>query len=91
MAITADSTSIFSRVIEPDVGSLSPELARYVLSLDFPPHDQARYAELSEKAQGGLLTADETDELDAFLHVDTLLSIMRLKADRSLRAAGKSQ
>jgi hypothetical protein len=85
MAITAESTQIFRRVIDPDDGSLPPELARFVDSLDFRPADHARYEELSGKARGGSLTAAEEDELDGYLHVDSLLSILRLKAERSLR------
>jgi hypothetical protein len=86
MAITAESTQIFRRVIDPDVGSLPPELAHFVDSLDFRPDDHARYEELSSKAQGGSLTSQEEDELDGYLHVDSLLSILRLKAERSLHA-----
>jgi hypothetical protein len=86
MAITAESTQIFSRVIEPDVGSLPPELARYVESLDFRPADHARYELLSAKARDGSLTPAESDELDGYLHVDSLLSIMRLKAEHSLQS-----
>jgi hypothetical protein len=86
MPITAESTQIFRRVIEPDAGSLSPELARFVQSLDFRPDDHARYEALSAKAQEGSLTSEETDELDGYLHVDSLLTILRLKAERSLRA-----
>jgi hypothetical protein len=85
MAITAESTSIFSRVIQPDQGSLPADLARYVMSLDFRSEDHARYEELSAKAGSGSLTPAEADELDGYLHVDSLLAIMRLKADRSLR------
>jgi hypothetical protein len=85
MAITADSASLFRRVIAPDAGSLPPDLARYVSTLDFRPEDHARYEALSAKAQDGSLTPQEADELDGFLHVDSLLSIMRLKAARSLR------
>ena len=84
MAITAESATIFSRVIAPDVGSLPADLARYVSSLDFRPEDHARYEALSAKAQAGSLTPQEADELDGYLHVDSLLSIMRLKAARSL-------
>jgi len=85
MAITAESASLFSRVIAPDVGSLPADLARYVATLDFRPEDHARYEALSAKAQDGSLTPREADELDGFLHVDSLLSIMRLKAARSLK------
>jgi hypothetical protein len=88
MSDSAVSASIFSRVIQPDVGSLPVDLARYVLTLDFRPDDHARYEELSAKAQEGDLTPQEADELDGYLHVDSLLSIMRLKADRSLKGNG---
>jgi hypothetical protein len=86
MAITAESMNIFRRVIDPDVGSLPAEFARFVNGLDFRPEDHARYEELSAKAQSGILTSQEEDELDGFLHVDSLLTILRLKAERSLRA-----
>jgi hypothetical protein len=85
MAITAESTSIFSRVIQPDAGSLPVELAQYVMSLDFRSEDHTRYEELSSKAAAGNLTAAEADELDGYLHIDSLLAIMRMKADRSVR------
>lgn len=93
MAITAESTSIFKRVIDPSVGSMPPVLARYVLGLDFPEDDHARYELLSAKAQEGTLTPAEADQLDGYLHVDSLLAILRLKADRSLRnkPAGDAQ
>jgi hypothetical protein len=83
MAITAESTFIFRRVIEPDVGSLAPELARFVNGLDFRPEDHARYEELSARARSGPLTPQEADALDGYLHVDSLLSILRLKTERS--------
>jgi hypothetical protein len=85
MAIAAESASIFKRVINPAAGSMSPILAEYVLTLDFPADDHVRYEELSAKAQEGTLTAAEADQLDGYLHVDSLLAILRLKADRSLR------
>jgi hypothetical protein len=91
MAVSAESASIFSRVIQPEAGTLPVDLAKYVLSLDFRPEDHARYEELSEKAREGTLTAQEAEQLDGYLHVDSLLSIMRLKANRSLKGgAGAS-
>jgi hypothetical protein len=86
MAITAHSTDIFRRMIEPDQGSLPQELARFVAELDFRPEDHARYEELSAKTRAGILTTDEGDLLDDYLHIDSLVSILRLKATRSLRA-----
>ena len=75
---------IFSRVIAPERGTLTPEVARVLLDMNFPPQDHARYEQLSAKAQEGTLSQDEADELDGYLHVDSLLAIMRLKARRSL-------
>jgi hypothetical protein len=84
MVAAGDSATIFRRVIDPERGSMSPELARFMLDLDFPPADHARFEELSAKAQEHDLAAHEADELDSYLHVDNLLAILRLKAERSL-------
>jgi hypothetical protein len=84
MAIAAESTEIFRRVIEPQRGTFAPELARYVLELDFGREDHERYEHLSAKAEEGALSAEELSELDGYLHVDSLLAILRLKAQRSL-------
>jgi hypothetical protein len=82
MAITAESTDIFRRVIEPDQGSMSVELARFVDGLDFLPEDHARYEALSEKARLGTPTQEEENLLDDYLHVNSLVSILRLKASQ---------
>jgi hypothetical protein len=85
MAITSESTQIFRRVIEPERGSFSKELAQFVMNLDFHGADHARYEELSAKAQEGTLSQPEAAELDSYLQVDSLLAVLRLKAERSLR------
>jgi len=84
MPVAADSTEIFRRLIEPEDGTMPPELARFVISLDFRGNDHERYEALSAKAQAGTMTPSETDELDSYLLVDSLLSILRIKAERSL-------
>ena len=84
MATPPYAAQLFRRVIDPHAGTMTPDLARYVRSLDFPPADHARYEALSTKAQDGTLTADETDERDGFLHVDSLIGLLRLRAERSL-------
>lgn len=86
MSVAAESTEIFKRVIEPSGTPMAPALAEYLSSLDFPPKDHERYESLSQKASAGTLTEAETDELDSYLHVDALLSVLRLKGERALRA-----
>ena len=76
---------ILERIIKPRSGSFSSEHARYILSLDFSPQQQARYEKLSKKAQSGSLTPKEQTMLDGFLEANTLLTILQSKARISLR------
>ncbi len=45
----------------------------------FRPEDHARYEELSAKRRAGMLSASEADLLDDYLHVDSLIAILRSK------------
>lgn len=85
--MSTGATEIFKRVIDPESGSLPPVLARYLIELDFKADDHRRFETLSAKAQDGTLSKEEADELDGFLNIDALLSIMRLKAQRSLKVS----
>jgi hypothetical protein len=77
--------SVLDRIIEPRTGGFSDEHARYILSLDFAPEEQARYAELAEKVQLGNLTEQEQADLDEFVTANALLTILQSKARISLR------
>jgi hypothetical protein len=81
-------TAILSRLIDPDKTNLSPEAARYILSMDFRSDDRRKMQELSEKAQKGTLDADEQAELDNYVRVGHLLALMQSKARKSLKRAG---
>ncbi|MGA2440602.1 MAG: hypothetical protein ABSH08_06570 [Tepidisphaeraceae bacterium] len=76
---------ILERIIEPQHGGFSEEHARYVLSLDFTSDEHARYAELASKAQEGSLSEDEQSEIDEFLAVNALLTVLQSKARVSLK------
>jgi hypothetical protein len=78
-------SALLDRIIEPQRGGFSPEHARYILSLDFSPDDQASFAILSEKAQSGTLSEREQSELDDLLAVNALLTILQAKARISLK------
>ncbi len=77
--------AIFGRLIEPDESPLTPEVARYLLTLDFRAADRARMNELAEKARESRLTPEEDTELDSYIHVGNLLAILKSKARKSLR------
>jgi hypothetical protein len=82
---TTSEAAILSRVLEPDKPLLSTDAARSILALDFTPADRDRMNALSAKARAGTLTADENEELDNYIRVGDLLSILQLKARRSMQ------
>jgi hypothetical protein len=86
--MTNTGTAILERLIMPDESSLSPEAARSLLRLNFPPADHERVQTLSVKAQQGKLTADERTELEEYIRVSDLLALLQSKARLSLRRAG---
>jgi hypothetical protein len=78
-------TSILERIIDPDHGDFTPEVARYFLSLDFSPEEHARCEVLSGKATDGTLSEDEAGELDELLVANALLAVLQSKATISVR------
>jgi hypothetical protein len=94
MHTTAHGTSntsevaILSRVLAGAERELPPELARYVLALDFSAEDKARMHELAVRNQADELSAAEKEELFAYVKAGTLLSTLQSKARRALKARG---
>ena len=79
--ITPNSeAAILARIIQADERQLTPEAARYLLSMKLPPEDEDRVNQLSAKAREGSLTEAETQELDSHLHIGSLLAVMQSKA-----------
>ena len=82
---TEAETAILKRVIRPDVGDISPESAKALLTLGFQESDHARMAELSAKAQDGNLTSAEQDELDGYINVSHFIAFVQSKARISFK------
>jgi hypothetical protein len=85
LRVMANDSTILERVIRPDEGEFSAELARHVLTFDFPPSDHVRYETLSAKASAGHLTPQERAELEEYLDVNDLVTVMKAKARASLQ------
>jgi hypothetical protein len=83
--------AILARILASDERELTPDAARYLLSMKLPPLDQDRVDALSEKARAGSLTQAETEELDGYLHVGSLVAVWQSKARRILKQAATSQ
>src|SRR5438105_3990113 len=77
--------AIFSRVLEPGKPTLSPQAASSILQLDFSQADRRRMDSLSAKSRKGTLTSEENTELENYINVNHLLTIMQSKARRSLQ------
>ena len=75
---------ILARLIQSRT-EMDSHVARYLLSLDFEPEDVDRMNLLAERAREGELSAEEAAELDSYLHVGNLLTIMQSKSRVYLR------
>jgi len=83
--IANGEAAIWNRVMEPEKNGLSPEAARSLLELRFRKADKARMNHLARKNQEGLLSAKERQELEGYVKVGDVLSLIHLKARKSLK------
>jgi hypothetical protein len=86
----AVGTAVLKQLADLDVESISPATARKILELRFDASHHTRVEALSQKAQEGTLTPSEQDELDEYIRVGTLLSILQSRARRVLKNAGQT-
>jgi hypothetical protein len=83
-AVDSDA-AILSRLIEPEIGNLPPEVARYLLSLDFRQSDRDRMHNLAAEAREGTLTAAERHETESYERIGHLVALLQSKARKSLK------
>jgi hypothetical protein len=86
--LATSEAALWGRLLEPASEELSPEAARYILTLRFPQPDIERMHELAEKARVGTLTSSQRLEMDIYERVGHALSLMKSKARRVLKRAG---
>ena len=77
-------TRIWTRLVAPDDANLSPEVARYFLSVGFSDEEKSRYQSLASRDHSDLTTA-ERSELESSVHASTALMLLQSKARLSLR------
>lgn len=82
---TAPEATIWSRIIQPEKSGMSPEVARFFLELRFSEGDLSHMKELAEKNRQGLLSEAERQELEGYVKVGDVLSLLHLKARKSLQ------
>jgi hypothetical protein len=84
-AETKTESDIWTRLIQPRNGSLAKSAARALLAINFSETDKARMLELAEKNNEGKLTPAERKELKNYVKIGDILSLLHMKARRSLK------
>ena len=77
---TITEADIFSRLIDPSNPTLTREAAAGILQLSDPEADHARMAELARKSDNGAMKTDERRELESYVFVSDVLSLLKSKA-----------
>jgi len=80
--------SILERALGGDLSQMTPDTARFFLSMKLDEADERRANELAEKARGGLLSTDEQVEIDEYRRVGRVIEMLRLRAKIALNHAG---
>jgi hypothetical protein len=83
-----NAIAILARILS-NGKSISPALARHMLTLGFSDADKARMHGLAVRDQSGLLSAVELQELDSYVNAGCLLGILHCKARQALKLAAK--
>ena len=78
----------WARLIQAPKAPIAPEAARYLLSIDFSEADHARMQALMDKSNEGALMPDEKAELDGYVNIANVLSVMHSQARVALRKSG---
>jgi hypothetical protein len=81
--MSAAAEHIWERIVGPQEADLSPDVARYFLSLGFTQAEKQRYAELA-KLEHYEIGPDEKSELDMLIAANTFLMLVQAKARLSL-------
>lgn len=79
-----NEVTILARILGNEGGELPAEMARYLLDLKISERDRARMHDLAVRNQGDALSPEEREEMRAYGKATTLLSLLKLRAGRTL-------
>ena len=68
------------RLLEPFAGILSPDVAAKIADLRADDAMQARIDYLADRTNEGLLTVEERDEYQGYLHAIDVIAVLQAKA-----------
>src|ERR1700722_19190488 len=84
-------TTILARIFSDKLGQLPPEMAHYILDLDFNDRDKVRMHDLIVRNQEDAVTPAEKEEIFAFMNAGSMLSILQSRARRTLGVKPKKR
>ena len=83
--LSTNQSEILSRAIDEHTPEMSPEAARFLLSLTLAARDVSRMNELAEKSSAGTLDEEEVREIDEYRRSSRTVDILKLKARLALQ------
>ena len=84
----AQAVNTLDGLLDPLSQCLDLESARRLAEFRIDPRVQARVDVLAERANEGLLSAEERSEYEAFINAADFINILKLKARRHLASNG---
>jgi hypothetical protein len=84
---TVTTHDAFDRSIDALYRDMSPELAQQIANFRPDPVVAKRVKELFQKCNEGELTPAERDEYQAYVEANDVITILKLKAKKVLRAS----
>jgi hypothetical protein len=88
-ALKKTGATVLGRALEMKGGDVPPEGARFILDLGIREGEKQRMLELLAKQQRGEIAVEESEELEAYVQADNVLSILKAKAILALKKAGQ--
>ncbi len=78
--------TIWEMILRPRFGAMTPATAKTILELSIPESEHARMKALLAKVKAGTITREEALDLDEYERAGNVLSILKAKARRILKA-----
>jgi hypothetical protein len=86
MATISQNLDMFRQWAKLEDASLCENFAELVTMWKFSTEDHERHEVLSQKSRDGTLTVDERDLLNTYVQADAVISLLKRRVERVLRA-----
>ncbi len=87
---TEHETTLLDGLLDPFGECLTPEVAEKLVKLQAGPEVVAGVEELAEKCNEGALTAAERAQYESYVHVNTVMTMLKAKARKFLQSHGNA-